>query len=990
MLCNGHGTTGGPLPTPAAPTLAASGSGTNLPAGQYTVKAVYLALWNALDYGCQTLPGPSAQITITAGQEITASLSGLRADVYAVSFYLTAAPATVTLGDFADEDTSGGAASAVLTTKTQGGQGPSSPPTVDTSDDGIKLDLLYKSASSVGIGGLRAVVSRIGLNGVTMASTPLWDSGCVDTPETNAIPFELYQTDLCIGPNAAVWYANRMYVLIGSDQTSGSPFPLSGISGIIISCPSSGPFLGSWRFESPVPQITNADICAPGALAVINGNLYTQSTQGIMYAALQGDGTLGAWSLFTNTVTVYAGNTMCGFDFGNQQGGVLWAIYNNGGSNEPVNCHVVNPDGSFASYSQIDIPAVVSWGALWLDPTGYAYYIGGENGSGVPQTTIYKTGFSVTTGAPTGNFASVSTGLPSARSRFAFAANGGYLAHWWTPSGPTEGAFAANLYVFGGHNTKTDGGTTTSWWLPASSVGGTAWNSSGTLPANMAEGAACYLAGASWQPYGSGSETPLKNYVGVLSLGSGGGADGGSGGPMSVITYDPALATSSFYGDNTPVALDVSDLGIGASITAVKNGQELVFYVGLGEMAASSPQGTVNYLAKYGIADGTRIQVDIYFWDGNGDPSDVESTIINIGQPPTIASLSPAQGASTDSAEPTLSFTFTPGAGGLGETIYRFQVIDDDGVTQIDTGWVKDQLNSYVATETPHLNQVPNPLTLIAQAQSLDVPMNDGVSTNQTQVTNTDISIGVPAADTPVDVTAVADPVNGWVTVGWENSTGSTAVENRVYWRATGQATWNLLRDDVVAVIGSAQSSKYMDQLPFMQALDFGVSGVTSDGGESPIATGPTGITISPSYQFDEGGFHGMLHVAGFDADGNSLGASADTMRVGVYMVDEPTFNRVIDAQNTITFGAKGGSTRYGVYSYRTMQIQLSQDQELIDPLDAFIQLVQANTYQMCYRDLMGYVIYCGIDLQHGSKHSLYINHELNLVESSAVYNPAA
>ena len=986
MLCNGHGSTGGPLPTPPAPTLSASGSGSGLPAGIYVWAVSYAPAWRPFN---GTLIGPTSSITITAGQDITMSVSGIRADVYSVNFFLTSAPAGVTTPSaILGETPSGGSCSFTLTTSSS--LTAQALPTVDESNDGIKLDLLYANQQSKAIGGLQAVVSRIGLNGQTMAQAPVWNSGYVDSPTVNDLPAELVSGGaLSIGPNSCVWYNNRLYVLIGSQTTSGATFPFTGVSGVIISCPSYGPFLGSWRYESPVPQINNADTCAPGALVLINGNLYTLSTQGIMYAPVQGDGLLGAWSLFTNTVSVYAGNTMCGFDFGNETGGFLWVVYNNGGSYEPVNILAVNSDGSEGNAGATswtsEVPAVVSWGALWIDPTGYAYYIGGENGTGVPQSTIYKVGFNITTGQPAGNFAAVATGLPAARSRFAFGSNGGYLTHWWTPTGPTEGAFAANLYVFGGNATASDGGNTNSWWLQASNIGSSAWNSTGTLPENLAEGAACYLAGAAWQPYGTDTEIPLKNYVGVFSTGHAATFD------TAAICNDPSLATPTFENHNAPTALNVSDLVLGASVTTNSDGtQELVFYVGFGEMTTSSPQGSVTYLGTSGIADGTRIQVDILFFDAYGDPSDQASTIINIGQPPQIDSLSPAQGASTTSAEPTISFTYSPGPGGGSETIYRFQVIDDTDVTQIDTGWVKDQLNSYVATQTPHLNQVPNPLTLIAQVQSLDVPMNDGLSTNLTSQTNTDISIGVSASTTPVSVTAVADPVNGWVTVGWENSGGSTAAENRVYWRATGTTPWNLLKDDVVAVIGSAQSAEYIDQLPLGIGLDFGVSGVTSEGGESPIATGPTGITISPTYQFDEGGFHGMLSVAGFDASGNSLGASAATMRTGLYMVAEPAFGRIMDAQNTVTFGAKGGSTRYGPFSYRTMQVQLSADQSEIDTLDSFIELVRANGYVMCYRDLMGYVIYCGIDLQHNSKHSLYINHELNLVESNYTYDPTA
>lgn len=103
--------------TPTAqPVLSASGSGSTLLAGTYTIGYSH---WN----GSDSSMGPTQNITITAGQNILMTANNVPSTMTSVNFWLTVAPATTNLGYLSGAGIGGGSASYTLTSKTQGSGG---------------------------------------------------------------------------------------------------------------------------------------------------------------------------------------------------------------------------------------------------------------------------------------------------------------------------------------------------------------------------------------------------------------------------------------------------------------------------------------------------------------------------------------------------------------------------------------------------------------------------------------------------------------------------------------------------------------------------------------------------------------------------------------------------------------------------------------------------------------------------------------------------
>jgi len=99
----------------SAPTVSAStpGTATNLPAGTYQVGYTYV-----IAAGETPISAIAAQ-TLAAGQQLNITTSGAPGWVSSIKFYLTGAPAGVTLGLLATVTPSGGSASTAFTSMTQ-------------------------------------------------------------------------------------------------------------------------------------------------------------------------------------------------------------------------------------------------------------------------------------------------------------------------------------------------------------------------------------------------------------------------------------------------------------------------------------------------------------------------------------------------------------------------------------------------------------------------------------------------------------------------------------------------------------------------------------------------------------------------------------------------------------------------------------------------------------------------------------------------------
>lgn len=598
------------------------------------------------------------------------------------------------------------------------------------------------------------------------------------------------------------------------------------------------------------------------------------------------------------------------------------------------------------------------------------------------------------------------------------------------------------LYYIGGSSTVSDTTATNTIYSAQAYTGGgniSAW----TTETNGLSG--------NTRDHGSAlSDTPVftgGTNVSLPIITVGGANSGGS--INTVRAHNTTLTTGATLAEVTGqgTALATSNMGTGGSVVTNSDGSQSVTFDYLGFGASANLR-----FSTIGFSDGDQIQYSIQFTDNlGGIPSPIGYTIVKIGQAPTITSASPAN-ASTPAGAFTASFNYNAGAGGGNETSYRVQIEQPSGTSILDSGTIQGVANSYAtragfaSTNTPiPANAQTGAVTFLATSTDIPMAMDPGGTSSGTSastltdstknwtvnyfagaIVRSGTSFGVVASNTstvltltaygwygptpasglaysltaanlviqrdtttftgsapgtPTAVTAVADSTNGLVTVGW--TSGVNTVTNRIWYRPSGTSAWLLAKDNVTST-GSAQTFQLVEPLALNQLYDFSVSGVSADPVEGSRSSAVTNVIIQPMggemlNHFETGGYHAMLSVVG----------NGPTQHAPLWVTDgKVQIDRDIAAEVALLFGATAPSARYGVYSYRTVNLKLTQRLQDIAGMDSVLAAVLTGS-TLCYRDIFnGIVMYCVLPAKRQDTEDLYYEKSLQLVETNFVFTP--
>lgn len=791
----------------------------------------------------------------------------------------------------------------------------------DTSTDAIQLKVHAASK----IGNVNVKVYRQSRSGI-FSGTPqsVWASGWTGTPSAQAVPGVASEA----APVVAT-YNGRVYVLFLGTPTAGG-------TGDCFSAPLTAGGVGSWRAEDSLGSVSTwfgygqgSYLFAAGAnqMAAVGGYLYacvgtTNTAQNavILRAPINSDGSLGAWaSVGSAPYSLASGASLVG-----GMNAALTAVYSYligevvlcGGKNTSgtvvATCGGagINSDGSLGAFTTATaLPNARQNGKAYYDsnfPT--VYYLGGDDGTTAHGDFWFAT---VQAGGALNAFAVVTnaTAMPVARTGMALTATFG-------PDGNTH------FWAFGGSATVGGAATTTIHHLELVAVGtaGGAWTlQSYSLPASGAgivgfSGSSPLFSSDPGDQGGASGATQATSWLCFMYTGS------------PVYTGNVHATSPAFVNGNAP-GLTGTDIGGVGSVTNNADGSaDLIFDYG----AWGGSQTT--------LLDGDQITVTISTTDITGNVGTSATTLINIGQAPTVSS--PTTGAVT-TGQPTLSMTFTQGAGGGNQVSWRIQV--KNGATVVfDTGVTYGSADAVTLLLAPMLASATG-YTVVYTVTSTDTAMTGSSSSGTSTQT---VTPSYTAPSVPTSVTATPNNATGGMTVGWTNPGGSTATGNRVYYRRNGTSTWYLLADSQpTGTIGSATSQTYYDQLVPAIAYDFAVSAITATG-ESAMSTAVTNVKLDPI----AGGWPAMLHVLG-------VGATHAILRTK----DSPKWKETTSSELSIIASTVAPKVRFGIPDYRSAELSLYIPS--VAELDAIQSVVaQAKAGKaLVYRDSFGTYVTCTI-----------------------------
>jgi hypothetical protein len=789
-------------------------------------------------------------------------------------------------------------------------------------------------------GAIRVQAQRNAISGQPVAPYTVWDTLWVGGPATATIPAEFVPpsgsgaTTLEIGANGVQYYNGFVYALCGTSGSYSSMW-----SGWVISAPASGASIGNWTQQQNLTPVNVYDHCDPGALVILDiagtGYIYALSTQAIQWATINADGSLTPFSVWELT-TSGVGNTMTGVSLlplltaqnspSTGSGAVGWLVVNNclSGPSGQTLVFAVGAGGvftgNFTSGAGPVTGNIAAYGALWLDPTGVVIMIGGENAAGTPSSNIEYASFNFQTGAM-GSWATVSSALPAARSRFGLATSGGELNAYWIPgtSGPTVQGVAAELYVIGGVATSGGASQTTVYYGVASSL--STWHTGTAL------GTAAKLCGACYLPVGQQwSGTTYESLVVPA---------GGSSGFIPQVTSAPDQNSTSWKSGATTI-LTATELGSGSVTTNADGSVTLGFDYGWYGQGG----GGAGYSVQ-ALNNGDQVQIQVWLTDLQGDVSLAGQTIVKVGQGPSIGSVSPANSAST-TGNPSLSWSYIPGAGGAAQYSWDAQIYD--GATLVfDSGIVLGNANNISPPSLAPMLASGTAYTFKILVYSQDSPISGSYNYANSSTTFTP---SFTAPSVPGTVSATADNSNGLITVEWKNATGSTATYNRLYTSLTGSAPWRLAMDQITAVIGSAQSVQVMDDTPLSNEVYYAVSAVRATPGESALSS-VVSATINPGPTGASAQWSVCLHVQG----------NGPTYHATVLAQGTLTAQEYVDVASQTLMGLGFPVARYGAFDYRLLEIPiLIQTTAALESLQAVLaQARNGNVLQ--YRDGYGAVL---------------------------------
>lgn len=793
---------------------------------------------------------------------------------------------------------------------------------------------------------IRIVGQRTVLGGIPQNNpNNLWDTTWVGNYATSPFP-----VTLSMGANAAVTVANRVYVVTPTTFPYGAGNAATGAQGIVAtmySAPINGMNIGSWRLENPVQPLTvdaqgqrqpTYDSCNPGAIASINGILFVLGQKAIYKCPLNADGSLGTWTVFAPTGSG-AGATMCGWGGANNGGLVI--VYQHA-SNSTINVFNMDGQGNFVAPSLGSTLGVGrQWGACFIDPNSFFYFVGGEDGAGNAVANTYYATINLITGtlgAITGGQA-----LPLARSRFGFM----YVfspSAFWAGGSPPGSATESSFAVVGGQAGNGGAGTAVSTIyqtigtsLRTAAVWGTY---TGVLP-NPQKGCCAAATGA------TGSVAPPS---------PGAPIPGSAFAPTSALSYDPtvdatnpdqaliciggsattdvqtARITDTGFRRGASSVITTAILGTGSAVTANADGSyNLTFPIGGAAVA-----GLGVAMGASTLVNGDWLQLYVQVADGlTGDVSTSLPTIVKIGQPPTLSAIAPS--GTITNGQPTASFGYSAGAGGGGEYSYQIQV--KQGATVLfDTGLRYDNLNSALLTIAPLLTPSTTYTNgLIITATSSDNPISGATNTVTSTTSFTTSAFSVLGA--PGSFTATPSQANGNIALAW-GAVGS-ATGYRVYYRRNGTSVWYLLNEP-----GNVTSYTAMDAIALGVGYDFQVSTLSAVPAESAVSSVQSNISIPL------GAYSAFLHVAGSGTG------------VPFQIQGTPTVTSRLAATSLLGFGQAAPITRYGTADYKLIAATAT----LFDATTATLKILQAIIDSVrlggvcCYRDPAGAMLYGTFD----------------------------
>jgi hypothetical protein len=506
-------------------------------------------------------------------------------------------------------------------------------------------------------------------SGTLQTAEDVWNSGWTGTPPVEGIP----TTTNDVGPVCATSHG-RVYVLfLGSDAAGGS--------GNCYSAPLVGGGVGAWRPESGLGPTGNwfgwkpsTELYSAGATQMVaaNDHLYaivsttTTSTQAVvMQAAIAGDGSVGPWSRSNVTFpyALHSGGQFCGgWAVGGWGVNITnwdWVVFLVGGTvtggtvTNVAYQSAINADGSLGGWQALpSIGGNRRNGSCYWDSNWPAMYIvGGDDGTNVATAVLYAQWRPDIWGSINGGAWSTTTnGLPAGRTQGALVATLGpdYLTHLWYLGGKSAVGGADQSTVY--HTSLSGGGNpavwTTSTALPAAASSLVAF--SGSTPGST------FQFGSVGDAGGASGATKATAWVGAY--------------PVSSAVYAANLhAGSPAWRTGDAPGLTTTDLGsTGASITTNADSTQSL---GWNHGGFGGAMAALNF--------GDRLQLSVQFISKKGFVSPAAYTVLNVGQAPTVGSVSPAGGATPSNGQPPLSFAYTPGTGGQGQYRGRIAVRRD-------------------------------------------------------------------------------------------------------------------------------------------------------------------------------------------------------------------------------------------------------------------------------------------------------------------------
>lgn len=606
---------------------------------------------------------------------------------------------------------------------------------------------------------------------------------------------------------------------------------------------------------------------------------------------------------------------------------VLGGIWGTGTATTSVFRVIFDRNGRIvAAAAATQLPVALRGLAGFFDPVQGKYFIiGGDDGTNTVGT-IYRSNNDKADGAWT----TLGTGLPAPRARHSVVTANGYA------------------YVIGGQNAGT--AQSTVYWLDIASIGTSPWNvSTNPLPNAMQDMGAVTTVDAAAGTIGVFGGTFSQKF----SQGSAGGSGVNGAWYTSVPSMTVATVGGAPHGGSYAVNPDgTTDIGFD--------------YGGFGPAAKS-------------LADGDTVQVNVTLYENLAGYGNRVTTLLRIGQPPTLSAIVPADTSTVTTGNPTVSFQYNPGAGGGYEKSYRIQV-KQQGTVIFDTGLMYDGKNSAVV-KPPNGQALGNlTYTLVLTVTAIDVPVPGSTATVVSTTTFNGPSTTIP--DPPTAFRTTPDGANGWNLCKWVVPAASAVI--RIYRKLAGTATWMLYKDNIVpGTVGQNQTFQAMDDIAFNVAYDFAVSSVNAAGVESALALDSFGpSTLTPPKQPSDARYSVMLHATG---NGPAVSTGLQLVQIGSrgHSLDVVT---EVDAQAIVGFNNVAPTIREGIYKYRTLNMKpLIQGAAALARVEAVMTAAFTGS-TICYRDTLGTVIYCGPANTRTRHEGHFHEDDLTLIETNFKY----